>query len=1159
VAPGALWIGVKVLSGSGSGYDSWIHAGFEWLLAPGGDPARAPDVVNCSWGSEDGFLTTFQSDVQALRAAGILPVFSVGNAGPQPQTVGSPASLPEAFAVGATDAFDEVASFSSRGPSPWGEVRPHVSAPGVNVRSSLPGGRYGLSDGTSMATPHVSGLVALLLSADPSADISRAMSVITATAVTLGTPIPNNDSGWGRVDAFAAVASVLQPGFVSGTVTGAATGEPIPGAAVVASSRVGGGGGSAMADADGRYVLTLAPSIYDLYVSAFGYQPSEVAGVSVITDEVTVEDFALTLLPAGTVYGRITEAETGLPISATVAVLDTPLRTVAADYSFTLPTGVYTLQAERLGYRVVTGTAVISAGEAVAVDMALPPAPTILLVDSGSWYYRSQIATYRQALDDLAFAYDEWSIRHLPDDVPVGSDLVPYDVVVWSAPQDAPGFIGAHQALSDYLTSGGHLFLSGQDVGYLDGHFSFYRYYRDLLKARFVADDAGVHTLTGVPDGIFAGQTITIAGSGGADNQGFPDVVAVADPDCAEPTFTYQGDGSGGLQIGTCLDYRALYLSFGFEAISDRAARAEVMDRALAWLVATPPPVGLELTSPSEVQIGQPGHVVTHTVRLRHLGQTGVTDTFMLSIGENSWPTGLAVSSIELAPCASATAVVSVTIPPTAGWDARDLVSLAASPSLSPTAVASIALVTKSPAPILLVDDDRWFEQQEKYEAALTEAGFAYDVHRICPATGACSDDSPSPALLRWYPVVIWWTGYDWFRPVTAAEEASLEAYLLGGGRLFLSSQDFLYYHHLDPFTARFLGVLDYTESVTPTLVRGVPEDPVGEGHGPYTLDFPFSNWSDGVDPTPGTSVAFRDQNRRGIGLSRREGDHAALFMSFPFEALPEPSRPDVMASSVGWLSWLGSSAFGADRGAVAAGRAVTYTLRVRNDGPTTVTASVSNTLPAGLTLAPGSLTGPADYDPSDRRVWWQGPLAASGAVTMTYRAAVAGSYQGPAVTNTVELGLEEQSIHFDRRSVVRVDGPDLGPSALRFSPTQVRPGGAITSVLVLANSGPADAPSATAVISPPLGIGRLVSGSLTWAGGGLAEELSGTVQWTGPLSAGGRVSVSYQLVMPDTLAERSFYSVAFLADGMGGTWERSAWATALPRRLFLPVVRSEG
>lgn len=83
VAPGARWIGVKVLNSQGYGYDSWIHEGFQWLLAPGGDPAQAPDVINCSWGNSNGHLTTFQPDLQALRAAGILAVFANGNKRPR--------------------------------------------------------------------------------------------------------------------------------------------------------------------------------------------------------------------------------------------------------------------------------------------------------------------------------------------------------------------------------------------------------------------------------------------------------------------------------------------------------------------------------------------------------------------------------------------------------------------------------------------------------------------------------------------------------------------------------------------------------------------------------------------------------------------------------------------------------------------------------------------------------------------------------------------------------------------------------------------------------------------------------------------------------------------------------------------------------------------
>ena len=94
VAPGAQWIAARIFDSTGSAYDSWIHAGFQWILAPGGDATQAPDVLNNSWGNDDGSNVEFQPDVQLLNAAGIDTFFSNGNAGPEAYSVGSPASFP---------------------------------------------------------------------------------------------------------------------------------------------------------------------------------------------------------------------------------------------------------------------------------------------------------------------------------------------------------------------------------------------------------------------------------------------------------------------------------------------------------------------------------------------------------------------------------------------------------------------------------------------------------------------------------------------------------------------------------------------------------------------------------------------------------------------------------------------------------------------------------------------------------------------------------------------------------------------------------------------------------------------------------------------------------------------------------------------------------
>ncbi|HEV8639722.1 MAG TPA: S8 family serine peptidase [Methylomirabilota bacterium] len=210
VAPGAKWIAAKAWNDLGIGLTSAFHQIFEWFLAPGGDPANAPDVVNSSWGfGTAGCITEFRADVQALRAAGIFPAFAAGNDGPDEGSVRSPGAGPESFATGATDFFDDIAFFSARGPSPCdGSVKPDLSAPGVGIVSSIPGG-YVESSGTSMATPHVTGAVAVLRSVNPTLTVDELEAVLVQGAVDLGLAGPDDSFGAGRLDLFQSAQIVL--------------------------------------------------------------------------------------------------------------------------------------------------------------------------------------------------------------------------------------------------------------------------------------------------------------------------------------------------------------------------------------------------------------------------------------------------------------------------------------------------------------------------------------------------------------------------------------------------------------------------------------------------------------------------------------------------------------------------------------------------------------------------------------------------------------------------------------------------------------------------------------------------------------------------------------------------------------------------------------
>ena len=211
VAPGARWIAAKAWNDAGNATVSAFHQIFEWFLAPGGDPANAPHVINNSWGmSPPGCYPDFLPDLQAWRAAGIFSAFASGNDGPGAETILSPGNYAEAFAVGATDPDDLAADFSGQGPSQCdGEVKPDIAAPGVAILSALPGDFWWELDGTSMATPHISGAAAVLLSIDPTLDIDQLESALSLGAEDVDAPGVDNLSGVGRLDLLRSASIVL--------------------------------------------------------------------------------------------------------------------------------------------------------------------------------------------------------------------------------------------------------------------------------------------------------------------------------------------------------------------------------------------------------------------------------------------------------------------------------------------------------------------------------------------------------------------------------------------------------------------------------------------------------------------------------------------------------------------------------------------------------------------------------------------------------------------------------------------------------------------------------------------------------------------------------------------------------------------------------------
>lgn len=213
VAPKAKWMAVKVFDDNGETDNAKLIKAGEWIMAPNGDPKYAPNVVNNSWGgnSTDGF---YQDIVKAWRQAGIFPVFSAGNVSQfnngGENSIGTPASYPESYAVGAIRKDEHVAKFSLRGKSNYTDKwKPDIVAPGVNILSSMPGNKYEILTGTSMAGPHVTGVVALMLSVNKELSVDQIEKILNSTATPLKdedyTSSPNHGYGYGKVNAALAV------------------------------------------------------------------------------------------------------------------------------------------------------------------------------------------------------------------------------------------------------------------------------------------------------------------------------------------------------------------------------------------------------------------------------------------------------------------------------------------------------------------------------------------------------------------------------------------------------------------------------------------------------------------------------------------------------------------------------------------------------------------------------------------------------------------------------------------------------------------------------------------------------------------------------------------------------------------------------------------
>ncbi|MEM1933485.1 MAG: carboxypeptidase regulatory-like domain-containing protein [Desulfurococcaceae archaeon] len=390
VAPGAKLMHALILP-YGSGTFAQVVAGMEWAVEPYYiDPDTyervytnlPPHVVSMSFGAY-GYHDILLEPIKNMLLANIIPVAAIGNGGPG--TSGSPGNIWGSFGIGATDTNDNVPYWSSgetvywpSPPSDWpffdtypsSYIKPDFSAPGVDIVSAVPGGDYEAWSGTSMATPHVAGLVALILQAAGwlNHDVlpETVYTIINVTSIDLGSQGQDTRYGWGRVDAYEAVKlaeEYAKKTGVEGYVYDSISGSAIPWATVTVVEI----NKTVSVNEEGYFKIPLDPGTYTLLITAWGYY----------SKNITVK----VVLHNGTIAGQVLDYFRGQPIPGASVYISVYIHeidyTIITDengfFNVSVTPGRYTLTASAPNYQSQTITVNVDEDEVVYVVFTLYP------------------------------------------------------------------------------------------------------------------------------------------------------------------------------------------------------------------------------------------------------------------------------------------------------------------------------------------------------------------------------------------------------------------------------------------------------------------------------------------------------------------------------------------------------------------------------------------------------------------------------------------------------------------------------------------------------------------------------------------------------------------------------------------------------------------
>jgi subtilisin family serine protease len=432
VAPGA-WLMHGLILPGGSGSFTQCIAGMQWAIDPFdqyGNPAgEKADVVSMSWGAS-GHHDEMIEPIKNMRAARVVPIASIGNYGEG--NTGSPGNVFESIAIGAIDAFDSVAGFSSGEEIVWSAshselyIKPDFSAPGVNVYSSVPFSGWEFWSGTSMAAPHVAGTVALMLDANTNLTIEDVFEVLKISVEDLGDIGQDIRFGWGVINTYKAVNLSISNCGVEGYITDANTSQPLDWPAQVTVAGVS--WGNINTGIDGQYKIWLYPDNYTITANAFGYLGLNTS-VEVIENQWSEINFTLLPTPRGIIVGAVTDLADQLTIAnATISLPGKPLNPVFTNgtgyFRFEVPLGIYIVDFWAWGYKptIVPNVAILE-NQTTIIDAELET--TIRVAVLGD--YRSQ--TTNLLMRNISAHERDWDVIQ---------EISDYDVIIVNVPTD-PG------------------------------------------------------------------------------------------------------------------------------------------------------------------------------------------------------------------------------------------------------------------------------------------------------------------------------------------------------------------------------------------------------------------------------------------------------------------------------------------------------------------------------------------------------------------------------------------------------------------------------------------------------------------------------------------------------------------------------------------------